>query len=78
LLAKRCSGYRCFLRVAALGFICVSSATGKEKENCVGSENHSPHYSREKSYFGTEYRKAPPPLKAKEKSMGIKRVAGLA
>jgi hypothetical protein len=39
---------------------------------------------RERSHFGTEYRKAPPPrkgqvtslYKGKEKLMGIKRVAG--
>jgi len=32
-----------------------------------------------RSHFDTEYRKAPPPRKAgKEKSMGIRRVAGLA
>jgi hypothetical protein len=30
------------------------------------------------SHFDTEYRKAPPPRKGKEKSMGIRRVAGLA
>jgi hypothetical protein len=32
---------------------------------------------RERSHYGTEYRKAPPPRKGKEKSMGIRRVAGL-
>ena len=50
----------------------------KEKNNYAGSENHSPHKLRKRSHFGTEYRKAPPPRKGKEKSMGIKRVAGLA
>jgi hypothetical protein len=39
---------------------------------------HSPHQLRKRSHFGTKYRKAPPPQKGKEKSMGIKRVAGLA
>jgi len=29
-------------------------------------------------HFGAEYRKAPPPQEGKGKSMGIKRVAGLA
>jgi len=50
----------------------------KEKKKYAGNGNHSPHNSRKKSQFGTEYRKAPPPRKGKEKSMGIKRVAGLA
>ena len=50
----------------------------KEKEKNIGSESHSPHQLRKRSHFGTEYRKAPPPRKGKEKSMGIKRVAGLA
>jgi len=47
----------------------------KEKKNYVGSENYSP---MKRSHFGTEYCKAPPPRKGKEKSMGIRRVAGLA
>jgi hypothetical protein len=52
---------------------------GKKKRiNYAGSENHSPHYLRKRSHFGTEYRKAPPPRKGKEKSMGIRRVVGLA
>jgi hypothetical protein len=50
----------------------------KEKEKNIGSESHSPHQLRKRSHFGTEYRKAPPPRKGKETSMGIKRVAGLA
>jgi hypothetical protein len=50
----------------------------RKKKNYAGSENHSPHQSRKRSHFGTEYRKAPPPRKGKEKLMGIKRVAGLA
>jgi hypothetical protein len=48
------------------------------EKNYAGSENHSPHQLRKRSHFGTEYRKAPPPRKGKEKSMGIRRVAGLA
>jgi hypothetical protein len=31
-------------------------------KNYAGSESHSPHYLKKKSHFGTEYRKAPPPL----------------
>jgi hypothetical protein len=50
----------------------------KKEKNYAGSENHSPHYLRKNSHFGTEYRKALPPQKGKEKSMGIRRVAGLA
>ena len=50
----------------------------KKKKSYAGSESHSPHQLRNRSHFGTEYRKAPPPRKEKEKSMGIKRVAGLA
>jgi len=46
--------------------------------NYSGGESHSPRYLRKRSHFGTEYRKAPPPRKGKEKSMGIRRVAGLA
>jgi hypothetical protein len=49
----------------------------RKRKNYAGSENHSPHQVRKRSHFGTEYRKAPPPRKGKEKSMGIKRVAGL-
>ena len=49
-----------------------------EKKNYAGSENHSPHLSRKRSHFDHEYRKAPPPQKREKKSMGIKRVAGLA
>jgi hypothetical protein len=38
-----------------------------------------PTWIKERSHFGTEYRKAPPPRKGKKKkSMGIKMVAGLA
>jgi len=37
-----------------------------------------PTLIKERSHFGTEYRKAPPPRKGMEKPMGIKRVAGLA
>jgi hypothetical protein len=43
-----------------------------------GKNYAGPHQLRKRSHFGTEYRKAPPPRKGKEKSMGIKRVAGLA
>jgi hypothetical protein len=50
----------------------------KEKKNYTGSEIHSPHQLRKRSHFGTEYRKAPPPRKGKEKLMGIRRVSGLA
>jgi regulator of sigma D len=50
----------------------------KKKKNYAGSKNHSPHWLRKRSHFGTEYRKAPPPRKGKEKSMRIRRVAGLA
>jgi hypothetical protein len=50
----------------------------KKRKNYAGSKNHSPQQSRKRSHFGTEYCKAPPPQKGKEKSMGIKRVAGLA
>jgi hypothetical protein len=50
-----------------------------KKKNYAGSESHSPHKLRKGSHFGTEYRKAPPPRKeGKGKSMGNKRVAGLA
>jgi hypothetical protein len=35
-----------------------------------------PTLIRKRSHFGTKYRKAPPPRKGKEKSMGIRRVAG--
>jgi hypothetical protein len=49
----------------------------KKKKKHAGSESHSPHKSRKRSHFGTEYRKAPSPRKGKEKSMGIRRVAGL-
>jgi hypothetical protein len=45
-----------------------------ENNNYAGSENHSPHQLRKRSHFGTEYRKAPPPRKGKETSMGIKRL----
>jgi len=40
------------------------------KKNHAGSENHSPHWLRKMSHFGTEYRKAPPPRKEKEKVNG--------
>jgi hypothetical protein len=51
----------------------------EKRKNYAGNENHSPHQLRKRSHFGTtEYRKAPPPRKGKEKSMGNKRVAGLA
>ena len=50
----------------------------KKRKNYAGSESHSPHKLRKRSHFGNEYRKAPPPRKGKEKSMGIRRVAGLA
>jgi hypothetical protein len=40
------------------------------KKNYAGSENHSPHQLRKRSHFVTEYRKAPPRWKGKEKSMG--------
>ena len=49
-----------------------------KRKNYVGSESHSPHLLSKRSHFGTDYRKAPPPQKGKEKSMGIKRAAGLA
>ena len=39
----------------------TTEATEKRK-NYAGSESHSPHYLKKKSHFGTEYRKAPPPL----------------
>jgi hypothetical protein len=60
---------------------CSIDAFRKEKEkrkNYAGSEHHSPHKLRKRSHFGTEYRKAPPLRKGKEKLMGIRRVAGLA
>ena len=44
--------------------------TTKEKKNYAGSENHSPHKLRKRSHFGTEYRKALPPWKGKEKQWG--------
>jgi hypothetical protein len=50
----------------------------RRRKNYVGSESHSPHQLRKRSHFGTEYRKAPPPRKGKENSMGIRRVAGFA
>jgi hypothetical protein len=46
---------------------------GKKEKQAVKA---TPHIKR--SHFGTEYRKAFPPQKGKEKSMRIKRVAGLA
>jgi hypothetical protein len=49
-----------------------------KRKNYVGSESHSPHLLRKRSHFGTEYRKALPPRKGQGKSMGIRRVAGLA
>jgi hypothetical protein len=49
-----------------------------KRKNYVGSESHSPHLLSKRSHFGTDYRKAPPPRKGKEKLMGIRRVAGLA
>jgi len=49
----------------------------KKRKNHAGSEHHSPHKLRKRVHFGTEYRKAPPPRKGKEKSMGIRRVAGV-
>jgi hypothetical protein len=55
----------------------INVSVWKEKKNYAGSGNHSPHKLRKKSHFGTEYCKAPPPRKGKEKLMGIKRVAGL-
>jgi hypothetical protein len=44
----------------------------KEKKigNYTGSENQSPHKLKKRSHFGTEYRKAPPPQKGKEKQWG--------
>ena len=50
----------------------------RKERNYRGSESHSPHQLRKGSHFVTEYRKAPPPQKGKEKPMGIRRVAGLA
>ena len=52
----------------------------KEKEKFTQAVKTTPHAHklRKRSHFGTKYRKAPPPQKGKEISMGIKRVAGLA
>jgi len=50
----------------------------KKKEKLRRQWKPLPRQLRKRSHFGTEYRKAPPPQKGKEKSMGIKRVAGLA
>jgi hypothetical protein len=54
------------------------TSSKKKKKDYAGSESHSPHLSKKRSHFGTEYRKAPPLQKGKEKSTGIRRVAGLA
>ena len=42
----------------------------KEEKNYAGGENHSPHQSRKRSHFATEYRIAPPPRKGKENQWG--------
>jgi hypothetical protein len=44
----------------------------------TGIAIHSPRKLKKRSHFGTEYRKALLPRKGKEKSMGIRRIAGLA
>ena len=50
-----------------------------EKERTTqAAKKHFPHKLRKRSHFGTGCHKAPPPRKEKGKSMGIRRVAGLA
>ena len=51
----------------------------REKEKATQAVKATPNINLGKrSHFGTDYRKAPPPQNGKEKSMGIRRVAGLA
>ena len=71
LLAKRSkSALRCmpFVQLCSYPFPPALSHRRRgymKKKNCAGSENHSPHYLRKRSHFGTEYRKASPPRKGK-------------
>jgi hypothetical protein len=42
----------------------LHSQNKKKRINSTGSENHAPHYLRERSHFGAGYRMTPPPKKS--------------